>query len=330
MVSLHLIRTVYRLLVLVALLAVAACQNSAPTSPSPTATLPPVTSTASPGRTTPASSAGTTTNTPQAAATLAARGERTIILATTTSVQDSGLLDALLPLFQQQTGYQVKVIAVGTGQALALGARGEADVLLVHSPDAERQFMEQGNGRERLLVATNDFVIVGPPDDPAGIEGMTSALEALKRIAATGATWVSRDDRSGTDLLEKKLWQQAGIDPRGQPWYITTGQGMGMTLVLTDQKRGYTLSDRSTYLAYRQRIALQILVEGDPLLLNQYHVITVNPEKFPQVNTAGAEAFARFLVSPQAQQVIATFGVDRFGQPLFRPASELPTLTPTP
>lgn len=244
-------------------------------------------------------------------------------------MQDSGLLDVLLPRFQAETGYTVRVIAVGTGQALELGRRGEADVLLVHAPEAEEAFMAQGYGGIRWLVATNDFVIVGPPDDPAGVRGIRSALECLERIAQAGATWVSRDDRSGTDLLEKRLWREAGIDPAGRPWYVTSGQGMGQALVLADQKRAYTLSDRSTYLAFRSTLQLEILCAGDPKLVNQYHVITVNAQKFPRVNAAGAEAFARFLVSPEAQQVIATFGVDRYGEPLFRPAISVER-TPTP
>ncbi len=258
-----------------------------------------------------------------------AAGERTLILATTTSVQDSGLLDVLLPRFQAETGYTVKVTAVGSGQALELGRRGEADVLLVHAPEAEEAFMAQGYGGIRWLVATNDFVIVGPPDDPAGVRGTRSALECLERIAEAGATWVSRDDRSGTDLLEKQLWKETGIDPAGRPWYVTSGQGMGQTLVLADQKRAYTVSDRSTYLAFRSTLQLEILCAGDPKLVNQYHVITVNAQKFPRVNAAGAEAVARFLVSPEAQQVIATFGVDRYGEPLFRPAVSA-SATPTP
>ncbi len=293
------------------------------TRPSPTAAAP-----ASPTPRATATAAAQTTPASEPIPT-AVPGHETVLLATTTSVQDSGLLDALLPRFQEETGYVVRVIAVGTGQALELGRRGEADVLLVHAPDAEEQFMAEGNGKLRWLVATNDFVVVGPPDDPAGVRGTTSVLACLQRIAERGATWVSRDDKSGTDLLEKRLWKEAGIDPAGQPWYLTSGQGMGQTLVLTDQKRAYTLSDRSTYLAFRSKVQLDVLCQGDPKLLNFYHVITVNPEKFPQVNAAGAEAFARFLVSPEAQQIIARFGADRYGEPLFRPAVE-PGATPTP
>jgi tungstate transport system substrate-binding protein len=277
----------------------------------------------------PSPSAPSSTSPAALAVGTARPGHETVLLATTTSVQDSGLLDALLPRFQEETGYVVRVTAVGTGQALELGRRGEADVLLVHAPDAEEQFMAEGNGKVRWLVATNEFVIVGPPDDPAGVRGTQSALACLQRIAAAGAIWVSRDDRSGTDLLEKRLWKEAGIDPSGQPWYVTSGQGMGQTLVLTDQKRAYTLSDRSTYLAFRPRLQLEVLCAGDPKLVNQYHVITVNPEKFPKVNAAGAEALARFLISPEAQQIIARFGADRYGEPLFQPAIELGA-TPVP
>lgn len=248
-------------------------------------------------------------------------GRDIVILATTTSVQDSGLLDVLVPLFEERTGYRVKPVAVGTGAALAMAERGEADVVLVHAPDAEREFMAQGYGSERLLVMHNDFVIVGPPDDPAGIRGLRSAVDALRKIASVQAIWISRDDGSGTDQLEKRLWKEAGLEPKGSPWYITSGQGMGATLTLADQKRGYTLSDRGTFLAYRGRVELDVLVEGDPMLLNLYHVITVNPARFPerQINVEGGRAFAQFLLSPEAQRVIAEFGREQFGQPLFVP-----------
>lgn len=247
--------------------------------------------------------------------------DRAVILATTTSTQDSGLLDVLVPLFEKQTGYPVKTISVGTGAALALGARGEADVVLVHAPAAEEQWMAQGNGTERLLVMHNDFVIVGPPSDPAGIRGMPLALTALQRVAEKPAAWVSRDDSSGTDQLEKQLWKDAGLDPKGQPWYVTSGQGMGATLTLADQKDAYTISDRATYLARQTTLQAQILVQGDKPLLNVYHVMPVNPAKFPNVpiNAAGGKAFADFLVAPDTQQLIGSFGKDRFGQALFVP-----------
>ncbi|MBX6754107.1 MAG: substrate-binding domain-containing protein [Thermorudis peleae] len=284
---------------------------------SPTATTTAATASAAPATvTTMPTGAPTATTLPIPTATDA---NRNVILATTTSTKDSGLLDVLVPVFEKETGYTVKVVSVGTGAALELGARGEADVVLVHAPDAEQQWMAQGNGTERLLVMHNDFVIVGPADDPAGIRGQRSAIAALKQIAAKGATWISRDDNSGTDQLEKKLWKQAGIDPKGQPWYVTSGQGMGATLTIADQKRAYTLSDRGTFLSYRGKIQLQILVEGDRQLLNIYHVMPVNPAKFPKVNAAGGMAFAHWLVSPEAQQLIANYGKDKYGQPLFFP-----------
>ena len=239
-----------------------------------------------------------------------------VILATTTSVQDSGLLDVLMPLFEERTGYRLKPIAVGTGAALAMAARGEADVVLVHAPEAEREFMAQGYGSERLLVMHNDFVIVGPPDDPAGVAGL-GPVEALRKIAATGSLFISRGDDSGTHKLELRLWQQAGIDPSGQGWYQQSGQGMGATLTIAAQKRGYTLTDRATYLALRRTFDLTVLVEGDRQLYNVYHVMMVNPSLHPKVNAKGARAFVEFLVSPEAQEVIARFGIDRYGQPLF-------------
>ncbi|MBI4492049.1 MAG: substrate-binding domain-containing protein [Chloroflexi bacterium] len=244
-----------------------------------------------------------------------------VILATTTSTQDSGLLDVLVPLFEQQSGYRVKTISVGTGAALALGARGEADVVLVHAPEAEEKWMAEGNGTERLLVMHNDFLLLGPPADPAGIKGERSALVALKRIAERGAPWVSRDDNSGTDQLEKRLWQQAGLSPKGQSWYISTGQGMGATLTLADQKNAYTLSDRATYLARQRTLQAVPLVEGDAQLLNVYHVMPVNPARFPNVriNAPGGKAFADFLVAPRTQEVIGVFGKDKYGQALFFP-----------
>lgn len=242
-----------------------------------------------------------------------------VILATTTSTQDSGLLDVLVPLFEQRTGYRVKPIAVGTGQALALGARGEADVVLVHAPEAEERWMAEGNGAERLLVMHNDFVILGPSADPAGLRGANSAVEALRQIAERHGTWVSRDDNSGTDQLEQQLWRQAGLNPGGQAWRLTTGQGMGATLTLADQKQGYLLSDRGTYLARKQSLDLTIAVEGDPRLLNVYHVIPVNPQKLPQVNAEGGKAFAQFMVAAEAQRLIGEFGADKYGQPLFVP-----------
>ena len=246
-----------------------------------------------------------------------APASRDILLATTTSTQDSGLLDILIPDFEARTGYRVKTLAVGTGQALAIGQRGDADVLLVHAPAAELEFMATGAGDRRLLVMHNDFILVGPPDDSAGVRGMT-VFQAFRRIAAAGASFLSRADRSGTDLLEKSLWQQTEIAPQ-RPWYIEAGVGMGQTLTIASEKRAYTLSDRGTFLARRDPLQLAILVEKDPPLINLYHVITVNPRRFPRVNRAGADAFADYLVSPRAQERIGAFGTERFGQPLFFP-----------
>lgn len=254
-----------------------------------------------------------TTTTPQP------RGAKDIILATTTSTQDSGLLDVLVPAFEKQTGYNVKVIAVGTGQALAMGARGDADVLLVHAPRSEKQLVDSGAAVNRRLVMHNDFIIVGPAKDPAGIKGMSSAQEALRRIYDAGAPFVSRGDDSGTDKLEKSLWQKLGHDPQGKGWYEETGQGMGATLQVANQRDAYTISDRATFLAEARSLDLVLLVERDPLLLNVYSVMQVNPERFERVNGPGAQAFADFVVSPSAQAIIGAFGADRFGQPLFVP-----------
>jgi tungstate transport system substrate-binding protein len=248
-------------------------------------------------------------------------GRQDVILATTTSTQDSGLLDVLVPLFREQTGYALKPIAVGSGAALELGRRGEADVLLVHSPAAEQEFMTQGLGTERRTVMLNDFVIVGPADDPAGISGAPSALEAMSRIAGSDAPFVSRGDESGTHTLELRLWQEADITPEGS-WYTESGTGMGDTLNIANERQAYTLADRGTSLALRDRLELAILVEGAPELLNVYHVITVNPANGPAVNSAGADAFVTFLLDPATQRVIGEFGVDRFGQPLFSPCAD--------
>ncbi len=242
---------------------------------------------------------------------------RDVLLATTTSTQDSGLLDVLIPHFEKQTGYRVKTSAVGTGQALAIGERGDADVVLVHAPSLELEFMARGAGERRLLVMHNDFVVVGPPDDPARVRGLNSR-DALRAIASGGATFISRGDRSGTEVLEKSLWQQIGIAPQ-RPWYVEAGVGMGQTLTIASEKRAYTITDRGTFLARRATLQLAILIENDPPLLNVYHVITVNAARFPRVNRAGADAFADYLVAPETQRVIGSFGVERFGQPLFFP-----------
>ncbi|MDP2854678.1 MAG: substrate-binding domain-containing protein [Smithellaceae bacterium] len=249
----------------------------------------------------------------------AAPKQKNIILATTTSTQDTGLLDVLIPIFEKETGYFVKTIAVGSGQAMAMGQKGEADVMLVHSPDAEKKFIEQEYGINRRLVMHNDYTIVGPGTDPAKIKGVKSSTEALKVIAKVNALFLSRGDNSGTNSQEKKLWKQAGINPEGQKWYQQTGLGMGQTLNVTSEKKGYTLADRGTYLAMKKNLGLDILVEGDAALLNIYHVMEVNVTKWPKVNADGAKAFADFMVSKKTQDIIKTFGVDKFGSPLFFP-----------
>jgi tungstate transport system substrate-binding protein len=246
-----------------------------------------------------------------------ASSERPVILATTTSTQDSGLLDVLVPAFERKTGRQVKTVAVGSGEAIELGSRGEADVLLVHSPEDEEKFMASGKAGKRRLVMHNDFVIVGPPDDPAGIRGMSST-EALERIARAEAPFMSRGDDSGTHTLELKLWESAGIEPAGS-WYQETGQGMGATLRIADQKRAYTVSDRGTHLSTADSTDLDVLVEGEPRLLNVYHVIDIAPTAGPRVNDAGGRAFAKWIVSPEAQRMIGQFGRKEFGRPLFIP-----------
>lgn len=244
---------------------------------------------------------------------------KTIILATTTSTQDSGLLDVLLPIFEKKTGYFVKTIAVGSGQAMAMGQKGEADVLLVHSPDAEKKFITEAYGINRRLVMHNDYIIVGPSEDPAKIKGIKSSTESFKKIASAKALFLSRGDNSGTYSKERAIWKAAGTNPEGEKWYQQTGLGMGQTLSVTAEKKGYTLADRGTYLALKKNLGLDILVEGDAILLNIYHVIEVNPAKWPKVNAAGGKAFADFMVSKETQAIIKTFGVGKFGSPLFFP-----------
>ena len=245
--------------------------------------------------------------------------QKNIILSTTTSTQDSGLLDVLIPIFEKKTGYFVKTIAVGSGQAMAMGRKGEADVLLVHSPAAEKKFVAEGYGVNRRIIMHNDFVVVGPPEDPAKIKGTKGAVEAFKKIAAAGSLFLSRGDKSGTHSKELAIWKAAGMKPEGQKWYQQTGLGMGQTLNVASEKKGYTLADRGTYLALKKRLGLDILTEGDAILLNVYHVIEANPAKWPKVNGAGARAFADFMVAQETQGIIKTFGVEKFGSPLFFP-----------
>jgi tungstate transport system substrate-binding protein len=249
---------------------------------------------------------------------------KSLILATTTSTQDTGLLDTLVPMFEKQTGYAVKTIAVGSGQAMAMGAKGEADVLLVHSPDAEKKFMAEGNGVNRRLVMHNDFILVGPTADPAKVKEAKGAFEALKKVAADSQPFFSRADNSGTHAMELKLWKAAGIVPKGQKWYQETGLGMGQTLGVAAEKKGYTLADRGTYLAMRKSLGMAIVCEGDRSLLNIYHVIEVNPARHPKINAQGATAFADFMVAKGTQEVVRTFGVDKYGSPLFFPDAGKP------
>lgn len=247
----------------------------------------------------------------------AAAAQGTLVLATTTSTQDSGLLEVLLPAFTAATGWEVTPLAVGTGQALELGERGEADVLLVHAPAAERELVATGTTGRRLLVMHNDFLLVGPAADPAMVEGLPVS-DALKRIAAAEAPFVSRGDGSGTETKELELWVQAEITPAGG-WYQSTGQGMGATLRVASEKAGYTLTDRATYLAQRDSLDLAPLVEGDPGLLNLYHVIEMTTEAGSRVQVDGAAAFTDWIVGPEAQRMIGEFGTETYAQPLFTP-----------
>ncbi len=259
---------------------------------------------------------------PEAQVMAEAPANPTLILATTTSTQDSGLLDVLVPVFQEQTGYTVQTVAVGTGAALAMAEEGNADVLLVHAPASEKALMEAGWGKDRFLVMHNDFVIVGPADDPAGIKDTSTTVEAFQKIADAGANFSTRGDDSGTHKMEISLWGKTAVDPNGQAWYIDSGQGMGATLTIASEKQAYTLTDRATYLASKENLDLEILFEGDAALLNVYHVITVNPEKWEKANYDGAIAFAKFMTDPATQATIGEFGVDKFGQPLFFPDAD--------
>jgi tungstate transport system substrate-binding protein len=298
-----------------AALLVTACSTAA--SPAPTAVpteqvAPPVT--AAPATAVPVTPAPT--EAPSVAPIIA--GSKDIILATTTSTQDSGLLDVLVPAFQEATGYNVKTVAVGSGQAMEMGAKGDADVLLVHSPAAEKEFMAAGNGVDRELVMHNTFLIVGPKDDPAGIAGMTSAADALKKIVDSGATFVSRGDGSGTEKKELGYWDKLAVKPSGDA-YLQTGQGMATTLRIASEKGAYTLTDSATWGAISDQLDLEVDVQGDPSLLNIYHVIDVNPAKWPKVNADGAKAFAAYILGPEGQGIIGSFGLDASGHPLFIP-----------
>ena len=247
---------------------------------------------------------------------------KALTLATTTSTQDTGLLDVLIPPFDKANGVKVKVLAVGTGQALELARRGDADVVLVHAPELEEKFVKQGHGIERRPIMYNDFVLVGPAADPAGVRGEQSIVAAFQAVSRRESAFVSRGDGSGTHVKEKAIWKAAQVEPKGD-WYLEGGSGMAATLRLADERSAYTLTDRSTYLVWKGKLALQILAEGDPLLRNIYSVIVVDPAKHPGVNSALAERFADYLFSRQAAKIIGEFGKDRFGQALF-------TLLPPP
>ena len=246
-----------------------------------------------------------------------------LILATTTSTLDSGLLDVLIPLFETESGYTVQTVAVGSGQAMKMGEEGNADVLLVHAPASEVTFMENGFGKDRALVMHNDFIIMGPAADPSGIKGKP-VIAALKLISVGNGKFVSRGDDSGTHKAELTLWKKAELDPKVSTpvWYLESGQGMGATLTIASEKSAYTLTDRATYLANKGNLQLEVLVEGDQSLLNVYHVITVNNEKWPKVNYEGAMAFLEFMTAPSTQEVIGQFGVDKFAQPMFYPDAD--------
>jgi tungstate transport system substrate-binding protein len=301
---------------LAALVFAAGCASPAATSTLPTTTASPATTTVAPP---------TATSAPTAT-TVAKPANPEIILASTTSTRDSGLMDVLIPIFQQKTGYVLKPVYVGSGAAIALGQAGNADVLLVHSPAAEVTFMNGGYGSGRKLVMHNDYIIGGPASDPARISGMTVATDALKKIADAKVNFYSRGDNSGTDVLEKSLWKKIGINvadnsTTNPSWYIQGGAGAGMLdlLRIASEKNGYTIADRSTYLANKAVLALSIFVQGDPSLLNIYHVIQVSADKFSKVNAAGAKAFADFMVDKDTQATIAKYGLSKYGESLFFP-----------
>ena len=242
-----------------------------------------------------------------------------VVFATTTSTRDTGLLDSLLPLFEQRTGYKVSVVAVGTGQAIAMARRGDAQVVLAHAPELERAQVDSGHFVRRRLVMHNDFLFVGPPNDPANLRGLRDPVAALGRLAERRAPFVSRGDRSGTHIFEQKLWNLAGREPPPPGgWYVEAGQGMAATLQMADEKHAYTISDRGTFLAWQSKLELVPLVEGDTLFYNVYHVMEVSNAE------AGARALADYFVSPEAQALIGRFGTTRFGRPLFIPDAEKP------
>ncbi len=241
---------------------------------------------------------------------------KTIILGTTTSVQDTGLLDVLIAAFQKSSGYTVKAVAVGSGQAIQMGRTGEADLLWVHSPDDEKQFVAEGYGTDRTTFMHNDFVVLGPVSDPARIKEEKKVADAFVKIAASGALFISRGDKSGTHKKELKLWEAAKVKPAADK-YIEAGQGMAAVVRMANEKQAYVLADRSTYLSLRKSITLEILSEGDEGLLNRYSIILVNPEKSPKVNVEGAKKLFNFLLSKKTKKIVEKFGVDKYGKQLF-------------
>jgi tungstate transport system substrate-binding protein len=301
------------IVVLVLSMVIAACGAT------PTATPVPAAPTSVPAAPTPVPP--TATPAPQASGC-------TLRLATTTSTYDTGLLDAILPVFEKENNCHVDVVAVGTGQAIAIGQKGDADVLLVHARSQEDQFVADGYAKQRYDVMYNDFVLVGPKSDPAGVKGMATAKEAFKAIMDKKAPFVSRGDKSGTNTKELAVWSSLGITPtKDMSWYSSIGQGMGDTLVFSNENQAYTLSDRGTWLATASKLPnLTIVVGGDnltenkdPVLLNPYGVLPVNPDKFPSLNSAMADKFVAWLIGPEGQSLIGSFGVDKFGQQLFYP-----------
>ncbi len=248
----------------------------------------------------------------------------TLLLASTTTTQDSGLLDVLIPAFEEETGYTVKLIAGGSGQAIETGTRGDVDALLVHSPAAETKMLEAGDGIERQLVMHNDFLVVGPPGDPAGVKAAPDAKAAFAAIADKQAAFISRGDNSGTHVFELNIWKSINITPAGQSWYSETGQGQGATLQVASQRAAYAIADRGTFLAQKPNLDLVILHEKSAVLLNIYHVIIVNPAKHPAVNVTAARAWAAWITGQDAQAIISEFGVDKYGEPLFFPDAGKP------
>jgi len=246
-----------------------------------------------------------------------------VILATTTSTENSGLLAYILPSFEEKFGRAVKVIAVGTGKALQMGRDGEADVLLVHAKPSEDEFVAEGHGTERFDVMYNDFVLIGPSADPAGLleNANSNVVDALKLVQENGSTFVSRGDDSGTHKKEKALWVAAELEPAGD-WYVEAGKGMGDVIMMADEMQGYTMSDRATYLSMSEKIELEVVTEKDSILFNQYGVIPVNPNKNEGINQEGAAEFVEWLLSAETQELIATFGVEKYGKPLFTPNAQ--------